>query len=334
MTVIRNDLAARVQRIDPDIVLIGIHLRHRADRRAAVGRAHQSLREEVDFVGVVGQDAEPREIARPIVDPAVAAHQRPLAAAIVGSPQIALVCRLDRGVDARRVARGDPQTDAPERRRRQAVPGQVRPRGPAVARDVNTAAGPPALRIPGMNRELPHRGEERLRIGRIHHDIDGAGVLVHEQDALPCSSAVECPKYAALGLRAIAVPQRRDIYEIGVGRVDRDAGNASRVLEAHVCPRLPAIHRLEDAVADGDVAPDERLAGANPDDVRLGWSDRDCANRGDFLVVEQRLPVQARVRRLEQAARGCARINDGRISCDARHGHDAVPGRTDEPERK
>ena len=68
-----------------------------------------------------------------------------------------------------------------------------------------------------------------------------------------------------------------------------DAGDAAGFGEAHVLPGLAGVGRLIDAVAhDVAVADHPRLAGADPDDVRIGVGDGDRADRGDRLVVEDR----------------------------------------------
>ena len=68
-----------------------------------------------------------------------------------------------------------------DRLRGQAVAGQLRPCGAAVARHEQAAAGPAALASPGVNLDLPHAGEQHPRVLRIHRDVRAAGVLVDEQ---------------------------------------------------------------------------------------------------------------------------------------------------------
>src|SRR5436190_3950961 len=116
-----------------------------------------------------------------------------------------------------------------------------------------------AFASPGVHLELPGRREEGARVGRVHHNVDRAGVLVHEQHALPGLAAVLRAIDAALGLRAVTVALRGDEDDVGIGRVDHDAADAAGRFETHVRPCAAGVRRLVDAIPDRDVAPDERL---------------------------------------------------------------------------
>ena len=70
----------------------------------------------------------------------------------------------------------------------------------------------------------------------------------------------------ALGPAGVA--QGRHVDQVGVGGVDPDAGDLAGRLEAEVRPGLAAVGGPVDAVADGRVAADARLAHADVDDVR------------------------------------------------------------------
>ncbi len=86
----------------------------------------------------------------------------------------------------------------------------------------------------------------------------------------------------------------------GGRRRGRSGRSPSRPMWAHV---LPASDGLVDPVADHvDVADGPGLAGARPDDRRVGRRDGQGADGGDLLVVEDRLPVDAAVRGLPDAA--------------------------------
>ena len=90
---------------------------------------------------------------------------------------------------------------------------------------------------------------------------------------------------------------------------------------------LPASVRLVDAVAGRDVAADVGLAGADVDDVRVGRGDGDRADRRDRLVVEDRLPVDAAVVGLPDAAGGRGRVVGERIARHAGDPRDPPAGR-------
>ena len=79
--------------------------------------------------------------------------------------------------------------------------------------------------------------------------------------------------------------------------------------QAHVRPGLAAVGRLVDAVADRDAVARPRLAGADPDRLRVGRIDGDGADRLHRLLVEHRLERGAAVDRLPHAAAGGADVD-------------------------
>ena len=90
----------------------------------------------------------------------------------------------------------------------------------------------------------------------------------------------------------------RHVDRVGIRRVHHNAGNRMGIFQAEMVPRLAAISRAPDAVADGRTLPVVGLPGADIDDVRIGRCDGDGADRLVGHVVELRLPVIARVGRL------------------------------------
>src|SRR5262249_46867483 len=184
-------------------------------------------------------------------------------------------------------------------------------RAPAAAPRVEApAAGPAARAPPGVDLDLPHAGEENPRVARVDRDVGAAGALVDEQRARPRCAAVDGAIDAAILLRPVSVAERAREHDVGISRIDHDPPDPTRVVEARVLPGPPGVGRLVDTVADRDVAADERLASAGPDDVGIGRRDGERADRGDRLVVEDRLPVRAVVGGLEDAARCRARVVD------------------------
>ena len=120
---------------------------------------------------------------------------------------------------------------------------------------------------PRMDFELPHAGEQHARVVGVHGDVRGAGILVDEEHLLPGPAAIRCPIDPALLLGPVAVPHRGHEDDVWVARIDDDARDAAGAVEAHVAPRLSCVSGSVDAIADGDVAANECLAGAGPDDV-------------------------------------------------------------------
>src|SRR5262249_22259797 len=83
----------------------------------------------------------------------------------------------------------------------------------------------------------------------------------------------------------------RDENDVGIAGIDYDPRNPACFVETHVSPGLASVSRLIDAVADRDIAANEALAGAGPDDVVVGWSDCERTYRGCRLLIENRRPV-------------------------------------------
>jgi len=125
------------------------------------------------------------------------ARHFPALAAIVGTPEAALIRSFDERVDPLRVAGRYGEPDAAQRGAGQPLPDEMRPRGTAVAGDVDAAPRSSILTEPRINPELPSRSEDDARVGRIYGHVDGSGVIVNEQNALPALPAVARPKYPA-----------------------------------------------------------------------------------------------------------------------------------------
>ena len=333
VAIVGDDDAVLVLRVEPDVVRVGKDLGHRLRGGAPVTRSIRVLREEIHLVGVSRVDAESPEVAGPPVDDRVAARHRPARAAIVGSPEIALIGCFDERVDAPGVAGGDDDADAAQRRVGQALSGEPCPRGAAVARHVKAAARAAVLAVPGMNRELPGRGKHRIGARGIDDDVDGARLLVDEQDPLPGASAVTRPEDAALRLGPVAVTHGRDVDDRCITRVDGQTADAAGLVEPHVRPGLASVGRFVDAVANLDVRPDVRVTRAGPHDVCIRWCDRERADGRGGLVVEDRVPVQSAVGGLEDTARGRAGEDRVRVARHTGHRVDAVPRRPDVSER-
>ncbi len=112
----------------------------------------------------------------------------------------------------------------------------------------------------------------------------------------------------ALGVRGPYVPQRRDVDDVVVARVDADAADLLRGVEPHVLPRLAGVGALPHAVAVGHVAADRRLAAADVHDVGIALAHRDRADRAAEESVAHRLGGVAAVRGFPDAAAGGAHV--------------------------
>ena len=96
--------------------------------------------------------------------------------------------------------------------------------------------------------------------------------------------------------------------------------------KADELPGRSCIDGFVDAVAADDVAADAGFAGADVDDVRIGFGDGDGADggRGVFCFVEDGLPVEAAVSGLPDSAGYCAEVVGVVLADDAGYGYYAA----------
>src|SRR5439155_1615044 len=74
--------------------------------------------------------------------------------------------------------------------------------------------------IPGRAQNLPRRRVEHLWVRRVHGDVGSARLVVDEQHLLPCLAAVVRAEHAALGVWSIRMSNRRDVHDLGIGRMN------------------------------------------------------------------------------------------------------------------
>jgi hypothetical protein len=119
------------------------------------------------------------------------------------------------------------------------------------------------------------------------------------------------------------MPERRDVHDVGIGRVDADLGDVARRPESKVPPRRAVVVRAVHAVAVRDIPADAGLAHADVDHVRRRRRKGDRAHRGAFEVaVADVLPVDARVVRTPDASAGRAEVEDVPLAGMAGDGND------------
>ena len=325
-----NDHSTGVGRVDPHVVVVAAGhaaLGNTVERLPAIQRPAVRGRQEVRFVLVVGRDRHARVVGLPPGELTIIAHDLPLLAAVIRTPEDAAVGLLavegdavagfDQRVDAVRVGTGDGEGVFAGDSGRQSVAGDLLPGGPAVGGLVEAASRPAALATPGVDLELPHAREQDPRIARIHRDVGTAGVPIHEQHAIPGFPPIQGAVDAAFVLRAVGVAEGAGVHHAQVRRVNQHTRDAAGIVEAHVGPGLSRVGGTVDPVADRDVAANERFPGAGPHDVGIRGRHRERPDGGDRLFVEDRLPVNAAVRRFPDAA-GCgAGVVGVRIAGDA-----------------
>ena len=136
------------------------------------------------------------------------------------------------------------------------------------------------------------------------------------EDVLPRLAAVVGAEDAALLVRAPQVTHRRNVHDVRVARMDEDAPDVLRGVEAHVAPGVPGVGGLVDAVAPAGRLPVLRLPGADPDQVWVGLVEGDVADGAGRLVVEERRPRGAVVLGLPDASGPGRDVEDLRLRLD------------------
>ena len=104
---------------------------------------------------------------------------------------------------------------------------------------------------------------------------------------------------------------------VRVTGIDDQRGNLLAVAQTKVRPGFAGVGGLVNSVAHGEIRPLQTLAARHVDDVRIGRSDRDGANRLRRLIVKDRIPRAAVVSRLPNAAIHLPHVEDVRLARDA-----------------
>ena len=167
------------------------------------------------------------------------------------------------------------------------------------------------LRAPGRREEVP-------RVRRIHREVDDTRLVADVKDLLPALASVLRAKDPALFARPEDVPQRGDVHQFRIARVNADLADLPRLAKTDVLPGLARVGGLVDAVADGDVPARTGRARSHVDHVRIRRRDGDGADgaHAEEAVGHVRPGVPG-VEGLEHAAPGAAEVVDERLPRDA-----------------
>src|SRR6185295_2690122 len=131
---------------------------------------------------------------------------------------------------------------------------------------------------PGPPPELPHGGEELVRVAGVLGEVAASRLRVDEEDLLPGGAAVLGLEDAALHALAPLGTRRAHPGHVGRRWVGGDLVDALGLVQPEVFPRLPAVARAVDAVADGRAVARVAFARSHPDDVGVGGGDGDAAD--------------------------------------------------------
>src|SRR5713226_9784583 len=146
------------------------------------------------------------------------------------------IARFYQSVNAIRLRLRECESDLSDRVCWKSVAFEFGPRRSAIVRNEKTAAGTATFPRPRVHLELPHCGEQCLRIRRMHHDIDAAGVRIDEQHSHPRFPTVCRAIDPTLLLRTVAVSLSSDEDDVRILRIDCEASDSATLLESHSRP--------------------------------------------------------------------------------------------------
>ena len=158
-----------------------------------------------------------------------------------------------------------------------------------------------------------------MRIIRVEHQIDRAGLVISKKDFLPLLAAVIRTEYAAHFVRPISVPQRSHVHDVGILRMHHNLRDVLRIVEADVRPRLPAVHGLVHPVPIRNISANARFPGAHVNHIRVRRRYRNRANGHDSGFVRHGRPRQPTVLRLPHTASHGAEVIRLRIASHSRN---------------
>ena len=331
--VVGDEDAAGVGRVDPDVMGVPAPGQGPEGLASIRGLVEAAVGHE-DLIGVSRRNSEPDIVAGAPDQGSLPAPDFPIGAAVVRTPDGALVGGLDKRINAPGILGRDGHIDLSDGGLGQAVALQALPGGAAVAGNIDAAPGPAAEQGVGVHLHLPHAGEQHLGVIRVHRQARAARIRVDEKHALPALAAVGRAVDPAFLLGAREAAERGGEDDVRIGRVDDDAADAAGLVEPHVRPGLSGVGRPIDPVAHHvHVADGPGLAGPGPDGAGIGRGHGQRPDRGHRLAVENRIPTVAAVGGLPDAAGSRPDVVGVRVAGNARGGRDPVAdGRTHEAE--
>jgi hypothetical protein len=213
--VVAEQVVARVVGVDPQRVVVDVHVGERLGREgaAAVLALHEQHGAHPQVLGVGGVDPDVVVVVVRVRLEVV--HVAPRGAGVVAPVDAAERLRarvhhaavdLDHRVHGARLPRAHGEADAAHLAGGEAVlergVGEPAPGAAAVCRLVDAAPGAHPLHARAAPAHaVPGAGVEHVGVGRVERELDGAGGVVHEERARPRAAAVGGLVDAALGVR-------------------------------------------------------------------------------------------------------------------------------------
>src|SRR6266404_2595433 len=305
--VVSVDHAVRIAGVNPQTVMIAVWRVQTIPGLAAVHGAEESGVRDVDGVRVLGIGPDMGEIPGALAEAVVVGDERPVLATVVRAIESAFFS-LNERVDNIRIGAGNGHADAPERAFGDAIAFDALPGGAVVVRTEEAVLGAAAIERPWSAVALPHGGEKYVRIAGIENDVNATGAVVEIEDFFPGLAAVASTEDAAFGVRAVGMAESGDEYDVWIRGMDDEFADVPGVLQSDIGPGFPGVIRTIDAVAEGDISADASFTGSRVNDVGIGIGDCDAANGRGGLLLEERVPRDAAVRRFPDAAGDGAKV--------------------------
>ena len=271
--VVGLDHDVSILRIDPDVVIVAMRGAKDRKRLAAVGGFKESFRAGVDHVGVCRVSAEGDVIKWPLNHrrsdrSRLWIHRCPTLPCIIRTIQSTARFCFNQRIDPIRFRGCDGKICLANQFVRQSGYA-LREVLAAVGALVEAAVARTADDRPGFAFEVRHPGVNNTGITGLQLDIHCAYAIRNEQNLAPSLSAVRGFEDAALSIRFESVALRRDPNDVRISRMNANASNLARVVEADEFPCQPTVGRFVHATSGRDVAAHIVRARAQIDHVRI-----------------------------------------------------------------
>ncbi len=316
-----------IGRVDPHRLMVAMDIGpDRLEGAAPVGRFVEAAGERIDHVRVPGVDPDVGVVERPEVDVPVAVYRFPGAAPVLGAPELPLAGGL--GYDVYHVGIGpvdrhaDPVHVSLGKSPAVSLSGKPGPGLSSVHRLVE--AGGPAARSEVPGPALVTVGSHPNHVGVVRIDVHVAapGQVVQIKDLAPGFPAVGGLEEPPVRVGSPGPAQGAHEHHVRITGIDPDPGDLFGVLQSDLLPCSPRVDRLVDPVTDAGRIAGIALSGSQIEDVGVGRSDGEVADRGVVLIVEQGFEGHSAVGGLEQPARRCPHVVHRAVTRDSHDGGD------------
>src|SRR5207302_6953167 len=146
---------------------------------------------------------------------AVVIHPAPMLSGVIRTIEPAFLC-FDDGVDPIGVRARNRDADFSKNPLRQSISLETFPRHAIIFRAIQTAARSAARKKPRLPARLPEGREDNIRVMRIKHNVDAAGIFILAQNFRPCLAPVSRAKNSALLIWAECVRTRCDHNHVSI----------------------------------------------------------------------------------------------------------------------